>query len=142
MIKNKSGMIRIIEAFSMVLLITGVILIILNQGSLQKETSSAGIYRIEQDILRGIQLNDTLREDIVSLNGLPVEWNGFPDSIKNEVTNKTPSNLNCEGKVCEINDDCFFSKNVNASVYTQRVLISSSLDEYSPRKVKIFCWRK
>lgn len=140
--KGKSGMIRIIEAFSMILLITGVVLVILNQGYIQKGESYSEIYKIEQEMLREIQLNNTAREEIVSSSSLPVEWENFPSATKSEITSNIPGNLNCEGKICSLNDDCVLGKSLNSSVYTQRVLISSGASQYNPRKVKIFCWAK
>ena len=73
--KNKSGWIRIVEAFTMIILITGIFLLILDRGNSTKDFSQE-IYDKEQGILREIQLNNSLREGILSFdsNSLPIEW--------------------------------------------------------------------
>lgn len=142
MIKNKLGWIRIVEAFTMILVITGVFLVI--TGKQFFEDSSEEIHEKEQGILRGIQLNNSLRESILdfNVNNLPIEWENFPENLKEEITSKTPNYMECESKICKPSEDCIQPESVVKSIYTQEVIISSSLETYSPRKLKLFCWRK
>ena len=142
MIKDKSGWIRILEAFTMILLITVIFLMVLDRDS--PEDFSQEIYEKEQEILRRIQLNDSLRESVLSfnLNTLPIEWENIPQDLKEKIISKTPSYLNCEAKICNVNDICILSETSNENVYAKSIIITSTLEKYSPRKLKLFCSEK
>lgn len=142
MLKNKSGLIRIIEAFVMILIITGLLLTVLNKGYLSKSDNSEKIYESEQTILRAIQLDDSLRNEILTLENLPVEWNNFPTNVKNEITSETPISLECKAKICNLNDICILNEEIEKEIYAQKTIITASLTTYSPRELKIFCWEK
>ena len=140
MLKNKSGLIRIIEAFAMILIITGILLTVLNKGYISKSDNSEKIYEIEQAILREIQLNNSLRNDILALEDLPIEWENFPPNVKNEIISEAPINFECEAKICNLNDLCSLNKEIEKEIYVQKTIITANLEKYSPRKLKIFCW--
>lgn len=143
---KKSGWIRIIEAFTMILLITGFLLIIFSKDLVSKNNNSESVYEKIQETLRQIQLNSSLRDSVLesSSNDLPVEWEDFPLNLKSVIDNETPSYLNCIGKICDLKKDCTLINNENPSknLYIQRVIITSTLDSYSPRELKLFCWEK
>lgn len=144
MIKNKRGWIRIVEAFSMILLITGVMLIILNRGNVTESNSFQSIYDAERGILAEIQLNDLLRTSVLGLD-LPTEWENMPDEIKGRITTKTPEGLECKAKVCAIGNECSLSSGevpIGKDVYSQSVIITTDLNNYNPRQLKLFCWGK
>ena len=145
--KNKRGWIEIVEAFVAILLIAGVLLIVLTKGDTGKGDISKEVYDVELSILREIQLNDTLRADILSLTSLPVEWEDFPINVKQKIIERTPENLNCIGKICEITDVCNLGEEATTKndVYAQAVGISPSAGnplEQSYRKINLFCWAK
>jgi hypothetical protein len=140
--KNKKGWIKIVEAFVAILLVAGVALIVVESGGLQREDISAGIQDIQLSIIREIQLNDTLRNEIVGTSG-EVEWDGFDSNApltKSKIESKTPSYLICEAKICGSGDSCFYTGEQEKDVFAQPVLISSSLDTFNPRVLKLFCW--
>ena len=139
---KKTGWIKIVEAFVMVLLITGILLIVLNKGYLLKNDNSQRIYEDEQGILREIQLNDSLREEILNIGTLPVEWNNLSVNVKNKIISETRSYLNCEAKICEINKICILNINSSENIYAQSAIITATLNNYNPRKLKLFCWKK
>lgn len=143
MVKKEHGWIRIVEAFAMILLISGVFLMILDRRD-SPDDFSQKIYEDEQGILRRIQLNDALRESVLSfdIGTLPIKWENFPQDLKEKIISKTPSHLECKAKICKINDDCILSESIDNNIYTQEVIIASTLDIYSPRKLKLFCWEK
>ena len=140
MLKNKSGFIRIIEAFAMILIITGIMLTILNKGYISKSDNSEKIYESEQAILREIQLNNSLRNEILAFENLPVEWENFPPNVKNKITSKAPINFECKAKICSLNEICGLNEEIEKEIYVQKTIITASLEKYSPRKLKIFCW--
>jgi hypothetical protein len=141
---NKQGWIRIIEAFVSIMLIAGVLLIVINR-EYPKEDSSVKIYEKETEILRGIEINDSLREDILNAP-LPAEWADFETAglinVKNKIIAKTPNYLNCEAKLCEINENCEINPEVSEDIYADSAGIFADTFNYAPRQLRIFCWEK
>jgi len=138
--KNKKGWIRIAEAFIAVLLVIGAAIIVVG-GGIQREDISEEVYDIEIAILREIQLNNTLRSEILGTSGT-IEWDGFPSGTKNKIIAKTPGWLECEGKICPPESTCLLGEESEKNVYAQSVLITSTLYNFNPKQLKLFCWEK
>lgn len=139
--KNKRGWIKIVEAVISVLLVTGVVLIFINQGYIGKRDISSKVYSVELSILREIELNNSLRTDILNAD-LPVEWDeaDFPLEVRNKISARTPNYLKCEAKICKMDDVCILEKDFDKDIYSQSASIVSNLEIYSPRQLKLFCW--
>ena len=140
--KNKRGWIKIVEAFVAVLLIAGVVLIIIDKEYLKKEDISSEVYDTELKILKEIQLNNTLRENILNAGTPPINWSNFPLIIKNKIINDMPDYLDCNAKICGIEDACTIDENSEKDIYVQSVIITSTLDTLNYRQLKLFCWVK
>lgn len=143
--KNRRGWIEIVEAFVAVLLIAGVILVVLNKGYLPKTDISGSVYETELSVLREIQTNSTLRITIVSVpEPMPVSWEDsrFPTEVKNKIIARTPNYLSCVGRICRMNETCSLEESKGKDIYSQSVVISSTLQELSYRQLNIFCWMK
>lgn len=143
--RDKRAWVKIVEAFIAILLIVGVVLVILNKGYIGKEDISSNVYDTEISILREIQRNDTMREEILNTSEelLPVEWEDttFPESIRNRIIERTPDYLECIGKICEIDDACSLTEKKDKEVYAQSVAISPTVGgEEVYRKLNLFCW--
>ncbi len=147
MMKNKRGWIKIVEAFSAILLVWVILLTVLDQTNLKREDISSKVYDQEVRMLREVQLNGTLRDIILKLDPLPV-YSGnsnFPPLLNTTLNNSAPSYLNCRSKICSINDECNLLGNEiipSKEVYVQQVLIVADAYEFSSRKLKLFCWEK
>ncbi len=147
MMKNKRGWIRIVEAFLSVLLITVVLFLVVNQQNVQQNDSSPKIYNYEIYILRLIELNDTLRNEIISVSNsvLPATSDNsttFPSDVANQISIATPSALVCAAEICYTNSTCNFWQIMNKDIYAQRIFITSTLQNYNPKQFKLFCWPK
>ena len=145
--KNKKAWIRIVEVFVAISLIMSVLLIVLNKEYPKKEDISAEIYEREVSILREVQVNNTLRNEVLQANPLPVKWNNFNVSglggVKNKTILETPNYLICNAQVCNISDICVLDEPaVKKDVYAQSIFISANLTTYNPRQLKLFCWTK
>jgi hypothetical protein len=142
--KNKRGWIKIVEAVTAVLLVTGALLILINQGYFGKSDISSEIYDTQLSILREIQLNDAIRNDILNSSPLPVNWtdSNFPESVKDKIGERTPNYLECNARLCAIGDTCDFVGGDSKDIYAQSVVVSSALEIYDPRQLKLFCWTK
>jgi len=144
-IKDRGGWIEIVEAFVAVLLVAGVILIVLNRGGFQKTEISEKVYQAELSILREIESNDTLREDIVlAEEPMPVEWGDvrFPTEVKKRIIIRTPNYLTCIGKICNMNQTCVTEETDEGDIYSQAVAIISTLQNITFRKLNLFCWTR
>ena len=141
-IKSKKGWIRLVEVFIAILLLTGVLLIVVNRiNPSDKNSLSIEISKKELAILRDIELNNSLRTDILGAT-IPVEWNNFGSelqNVKNRIIFLTPSNLECEAKICQINEECIMGGFSGENIYVESVIISADLYTYSPRQLKLFC---
>lgn len=140
-IKNKRGWIRIIEAFVAILLIASIMLMVVSKES-SKDDQSEKIYDDELSILKDIELNQTLRNEILGLSSLPVEWEEFPEKTKERINQKMPVYLECEGKICDMDDNCLLDSSLEKDLYTKSVIIAANSETYSPRQLKLFCWVK
>ncbi len=139
MVKNKKGWIRIIEAFLMIVLLTGIVLVILNKERGGFNDASESAYLKEQAILNEIQTNLTLRDNVLNAT-VPLEWVNFPSTLKAKI-NSTET-YDCTGRICALGDDCNLNGTSTKSVYTQSVIITANLNKYDPRRLKIFCAEK
>jgi len=141
--KSRKAWIRIFEAVIAVLLIASVLLIVIGQGSIIEEDDSLQIYQTEISILREVQLDNLLRDDILEVESLPVKWEDFDSNglgnVKDKIILKTPDYLDCETMVCNMTEDCILEKSSGKAVYVQSIAITASLEKYSPRQLKMFC---
>lgn len=143
-IKYKRGWVRLVEVFIAILLIAGVLLIVANRANpSEKNIISSDISEKELAILKDIELNKTLRTEILNVPSLPVEWNNFSSelqNLKNRIEYLASPNLNCEAKICLMdNEVCVMSEFSGDNVYAESVVISADLNKYSPRQFKLFC---
>lgn len=136
--KNKKGWIRIVEAFVAILLIAGVLLIVINQGYIGKKDISEKVYGVEISILREIELNDQMRNELLFVD-LSVTHEP-PSSVKNKISNSIPDYLSCDSRICPLNEICTLEGPAETNVYAQSVAITANLSTYNPRQLKIFCW--
>ena len=142
MVKNKRGWIRIVEAFVAILLIVGILVIFLGGNELEREDLSTTIHDSQVSILRGIQLNDTLRQEIINTMDM-VEWDDFSSvapETEAKITSETPVGFTCVAQICDPSDLCLLTEQQEGSVYASSVLITSALDGFNPRQLKLFCW--
>lgn len=147
--KNKRAWIRLVEAFIAILLVAGILFLIITQENMKRDIS-AQVYQKEVSILRGIEMNKTLREQVLGINvsTLPISWEdtGFPPNVKTKITDEIPSYLDCLAKICEITDVCVLEEEleeeITGDIYAQSVGIFADLTKYDPRQLKIFCWVK
>ena len=148
-LKNKKSWMKIIEAFTAVLLLSGILMLIVSNYN-EKENNAEKIYSEEYHILRNIQLKNNLRDEIANEEVIvPIEMENFgKDSllsgVYNEITTKIPSYLECDAKICDSSNSCEPSVKVplNKNVYSQSVLISATLTQTVYRQLKLFCWMK
>lgn len=140
--ERKNGWVRIVEAFVAILIITGIVLMTLDKDYIKKEDPSPKIYAVENSILENIQNNQTLRDKVVNMTPLPVEWVNISQGIKDKIQGTIPSYLDCKAKICALSDVCLLNETLEKDVFARGVVISGNLTFYAPKQLKIFCWEK
>ena len=141
---------RIVEAFGAMLLIAGIVFAVIGNQQDKREDASSKAYTSIVSILREIELDGNLRSEIINTGdlSLPVEWANFSVSApqtRARIAEKTPGYLECAGKICATNDACLLAqdaKNQGKTIYAESVIISSTIQTYNPRLLKLFCWTK
>lgn len=141
---NKKGWVRVLEVFVSIMIVTSVIVLLITRGVSERDLSSE-ISSMEISILREIQLNETMRENILEVSP-PINWSGFETNgltaIKNKINEKKYSGIECEAKICSTRDNCFSDGNTTKNIYAEKAMISADINSYNPRQLKIFCWEK
>jgi hypothetical protein len=127
MMRNKRGWIRIVEAFIAVTLITAVLLSIYVKQPAPKNND---IEKIMDATLDEIVNNNHLRQDV--LNNQLGNINLFVDE-------RMPSVVNYTLKICPLNDVCNLDE-YHDNMFAKERIVSSTLEEYSPMKIKLFVW--
>ena len=138
--KNKKGWIRIVEALVAILLIAGFLILIIDNQENGGKDISAKVYMTENAILREIQSNSTFRTYILTITE-SVEFENFNSDLKNHITSRVPTYLNCTGKICDFAYDpvCDIDS-LKKDIYVRSVMIATDSTTYEPKLLKIFCW--
>jgi len=141
MIKNKKAWIRIFEAFLAIIIVMGVLLLFYSQTRETVDVSDY-VYSIQMKILNDISMSGDLR-------GYVVNFDPASSQIKLDkyAKDNLPVDYEFELKVCGINDVCKMSndnikKTLEKEVFVEEVIISSTLKDYNPKKVRLFVWGK
>ena len=144
--KNKKGWLKVAEAFMAVLIVAGVVLLVISRSETQNVDISSGVRDVEVSILREVQLNNTLRAEVLSTTG-EVEWASFSSvapGTKAKVISKTPVSLECSAKICNPSSLCSLNSTLvkEENVYVESAMITSTLSNFNPRILKVFCLMK
>lgn len=147
--KNKRGWVKIVEAFIAIMLVAIVLLTALNEregvfGEGGRENLYKENYETQISILKKIQLNETLRNEVlgISKEELPVNWSEMPLGIKNKVNDEKPLYLNCTTKICSLGGRCELEQDIREEVFAENLGIFTNSSTYNPRKLKLFCWER
>jgi hypothetical protein len=148
-VNNKRGWLEIVEAFVAVLLVATVLLIILNKGYFKTGDTSQQVYNVEVSIIREIQTDSVLRGSVASV-GIPIgmEDTVFPTNLKDRITARTPSYLECTARICDLDATCNLEgtgleRSKGKDVYSEVGIISATIQQGQVyRQLKLFCWMK
>ncbi len=148
---NKNGWLRIVEAFLAVLIIAGVIIVILAGKAGNNSNKEEAIYNLQKTILNEFSNNDDLREAVLNaadsngdgrINSIYEENEPNYVTIKEFVSARIPAVFGFEVQICiDINDVCG-PEEYKPEMYTNEIVVSSTLQDYNPRKLKLFIWEK
>lgn len=127
---KKRGLVRIIEASISVVLIAGVLIFLfVNNAS----NNGVDLSEYARGVLEEIANNASLRTAVINYDN---------DTISNFVLTRLPSGYNFESRICGVNDICGKSNFTESEIFVGERVISATIDNFNPKKVKIFIWAK
>jgi len=130
---NKRGWLRIVEAVIAILIIIGSVLVILSRQGTQSNVENE-IYQKQKQVLDMISENNSLRGDILI---------GDNSEVNNAIKNFIPTSWDYSTNICEPTEVCPNPIGIyDKEVYVSEKLITSTLTENNPKKLKLFVWIK
>ena len=129
--KDIKAWLRIVEAFIAILIVIGVVLVVLTKQSPGANISES-VYEKQRQILNIISKNNGLRAFVLAGNNA---------QINNAISDMVPASWNYATEICELDSICNSASTPNdKEVYTTEVVITSTLTQYSPKKLRFFVW--
>lgn len=133
-IQNKRGWIRIVEAGLAMFLLLGFIFIMTSK-QVEEPDIAGNAYKMGRMILEEVADNETIRKAVLEENKAPIE-----EFIGSRLV---PEGLWDFGiNITGVEDSPNYPDNVplEVEVYVEDIVISSTLEEYSPKKLVLFIW--
>ncbi len=137
---------RILEA-TIAVLIVSTVLVVIYSGQPKRGDNFNDITAFQKQMMMDISSNFTLRTLVINAVNEESTSNAEYFLVKDYVNSKIPSYLNFSLRICDMtsSDPCKnndFITTVDKDVFADEVIISAEITEYSPKKVKLFVWRK
>jgi len=141
--RGKSGFLRIVEAFIAILIIAGVMGYVYVQR-IQKPNEADSINQLEKIILSEIANNEDLRSAVLNGDsGLDIDDAKANRILINDTIKKSiPDEYEFDFKICDLIVVCELGIYTGKEVFANEVTISSTLEQYNPKKIRLFMWRK
>ena len=136
--ENKKAWLRIMEAVIGIMIVTGVLLVAYSQKTERADISDY-VYDLQSRILCDIAVDADLRNKTLNYKG---DIDIAPQEIIDFVELNLPNNLDFAIRVCEINLSCNLQNQIQKNIFAEERVISSNLEIYSPKKLKLFVWEK
>ena len=132
---NKRGWLRIVESSIAVLIIFSVLIVVSRTSTPQP---SADLTSTITPILEEIARNVSLREQIVEQGAASVPT--LQAFVGKRIKQST---IKYDVAVCDVQEICSLATYPSdaTNIYAGERIISSTLNNYNPKKVKIFLWR-
>ena len=131
--KDTKAWLRIVEAFIAILIVIGVVLVVLSNKS-SGSSISESVYERQRQILNIISKNNNLRGFVLSENNT---------EINSAILDMVPASWEYTTEICDLNEICNSGQTPNdKEVYVTEVVITSTLTQYSPKKLRFFVWMK
>jgi hypothetical protein len=145
--RGKKGFLRILEAFIAIMIIGGVLAFVYI-GQVRGPQQEDYVYQLLRLSLQEISNNEELRQKVLNIqtNEDNVYDVSSSDSnvqvIANSIDSIIPEDYVFKFKICELDSACGLQNLPDKEVISQEVSVSSTLDNFSPRKIRIFVWKK
>jgi len=142
---GKRGIVRILEAFIAIMIISGAMgFIYVNQ--IQRPNQDDAIHELQRIILEEISNDPVLRAEIVE-TAITEENEDTPakdtyPQTDTRISNLISSDYEYEFRVCKLNELCKIELLDGREIYSQEITISSTLQAFDPKVVRLFIWEK
>ncbi|MFA5856115.1 MAG: YbhB/YbcL family Raf kinase inhibitor-like protein [Candidatus Pacearchaeota archaeon] len=127
---NKKGWLRVVEALFAIMLVMGVVMVIATKNKPQTNLSEE-IYKKQRIIIETISKNQSIRNATIE---------GRKDVIDDSIKGMIPTSWGFATRICDIREICNTDTPNDRDIYSTEVIISSTLEEYKPKKLKFFVW--
>ena len=135
-LKGKKGFLRILEVFIAIMLIASVMSFIYIK-QIQKPNKEQAIHQIQKIALGEINSDNLLREAVLTENTA---------KINETLSSIIPRNYGFKFQICKLDDICGLERQdsyyTDNEIYADETVISSTLETYSPKKIRLFIWEK
>ena len=131
--RDKKAWLRIVEAFIAIIIVLSTVLVIMSKNPPQSSASSEDVYNKQKQILDIIIKDDGMRESVL-INDT--------QTINNFITNVISPARDFKIKICNLNDICTEDTPDNKDVYVSEAIVTSTLNEYNPKKIRFFVWMR
>jgi len=132
MIKNKRGWIRIAEASTAIMILASVIIVLLAR-QVEKKGFGEDMYKLQQLILEEAVKNESVRDAVLNSRNLYL--------VDNFISERMPIGIEFNVSICNPSGICNVGTTAgNSEIYVNDILISSLLEQYQPRKLKMISW--
>jgi hypothetical protein len=129
--KNKRGVIRIIESIIAILVLLSVVLVLI-QRQPEKADFSTSVYKVQSSILKEISDSNSYRNYVLAKDKSKIEC--FIQSRLQKYS------LDFNVSICDIDAACYCDSPPAKEVYTADALISGNLTYYNPRRILMCSW--
>jgi len=142
---SKKGWIKIFEAAISVMLVLGFMILFYGQ-SIEKPRKAENLIRWEGQILDELKSIPEFRQKIIEKNESEFDSDGYckRGDIRNFIDERLRNNFprfSFECRVCEVNEVCGM-KEYKEEVFSEERIVSSTLTQFSPKKIRIFVWKE
>ncbi len=129
--KDIKAWLRIVEAIIAILIVMGVVLVVLSRQNYGFDADER-IYETQRQVLNIISKNNGLRTYVLTGNNA---------EINNAISDMVPTTWNYTVEICELDSICSSVLTPNdKEVYVTEIVITSTLDDYGPKKLRFFVW--
>lgn len=131
--KNNKAWIRIVEAILAIMLLLGGVLVIMS-SQIPLNNNHEEVNTKQRQVLELLSKNDTIRGYILNK-----DLNNVKDAIKPLV----PINWKYAITICNLDQICNSDETPNdQEVFANEIIVTSTLSNYSPKKLRFFVWLK
>lgn len=139
-IKNRRGFMRVVESTIAVLIVLGVLILLSSQRKTLQEQNPFPEIPI---VLDEIAQNVTLRIEVLST----ADEATIEEKLNNFALKRIDSGIyNSAVEICEVEEPCFLEPfpETDSEVIAEERIVGASIREqnFSPKKIKIFIWKK
>lgn len=142
---KKKGWIKLAEAFISILIIGSLLTVMISERRNLQEDFSHRIQLHQISLLNFVQVNESVRAEILELNETPKESTqvSFPIKLNSTLSQINSDLIKCEYKICLPEQDCLLD-NIpqKKEIYIHSRIISANQEIYNPRSLNLFCWEK